>query len=354
MVRCLVANDVMKFSAPQSDGSQHGAISEAAANWVVRQDRKLSPAEAVDLKMWLEASPNHAAAFEEAKNSWRMFRKIGLAVKRSPEPMTLSRAGWSRWAAGGLAAAAAIAVAFTLFQRSGQSGSTAPIAPVATLVAAPATTRALPDGSVARLRTGAEISEIYSGSERRIRLLRGEVFFAVRKDVRPFLVEVGDVTVRAVGTAFAIRFEPAAVNVLVTEGVVRITPPPATTAAAGEVEADASADVGAGHQARIPRTGANVAAKVVVEPVSAAVVAIQLAWNDSMIELAGATLGDLVTVFSTHSGQRIEIAEPQLASVRIGGRFPAADVEGFLRALEAVYDVKANRRPDGVVMLSTK
>ena len=38
---------------------------------------------------------------------------------------------------------------------------------------------------------------------------------------RPFLVSAGEVTVRAVGTAFDVRLAPTAVEVLVTEGVIR-------------------------------------------------------------------------------------------------------------------------------------
>src|SRR3546814_19688281 len=48
-------------------------------------------------------------------------------------------------------------------------------------------------------------------------------WFQVAKDrARPFVVEVGDVRVRAVGTAFGVKRTAGGVDVQVTEGVVEV------------------------------------------------------------------------------------------------------------------------------------
>jgi transmembrane sensor len=53
----------------------------------------------------------------------------------------------------------------------------------------------------------------------------GEAHFFVEKDPqRPFVVNAAGIDVRAVGTAFNVRIDPAAVEVLVTEGRVRVDP----------------------------------------------------------------------------------------------------------------------------------
>jgi transmembrane sensor len=81
----------------------------------------------------------------------------------------------------------------------------------------------LPDGSVLQLNTDSVVETAYSPTERRVRLKKGEAFFSVAKNPqRPFWVDVGAVSVRAVGTAFNVRFRPEAVEVLVKEGKVSV------------------------------------------------------------------------------------------------------------------------------------
>ena len=342
----------MSSPAADSNPADAAAIRDLAARWVVRQDRRLSEVEAAELKMWLAADPRHAAAFEQSTASWRIFRDIGAAARRMPAEASRSRTRWALLGVGGLAAV--LMLSFLSFNR--QSGPATPIrdtgASVANATAAP-TTRRLTDGSVARLKDGAELAVAFSPAERRVRLIRGEAFFSVTKDAaRPFLVEVGNVTVHAVGTAFAIRYEPHAVDVLVTEGTVRVTPPTPAPASPGTKESpDASALVGAGHRAVVARSPEPQAPPVVVMAVSKQEIAQSLAWSDPMLELAGATLGELVTTFAQRSGRKIEFGDPALGAVRIGGRFPTDDVDGFVHALEEICDVKSERRADGSIVL---
>jgi transmembrane sensor len=246
-------------------------------------------------------------------------------------------------ALGGLAVAAALAVIGYVGRRAPIERTVPEATTRAVAVATPVSaTRTLADGSVARLKDGAEMAEVFSPTERRVKLLRGEAFFIVTKDsARPFYVEAGNVTVRAVGTAFSVNFAAHAVDVLVTEGTVQVTPPTS-------VVPETAPLVEAGHRAVVARAAEP---SVVVTTVSREEIARSLAWNEPMLDLAGATLGELVTRFSERSGRRIEVSDPELASVRIGGRFPNEDVDGFLRALETVYDVKAERRADGSVTL---
>ncbi len=325
-----------------------------AAHWVVRQDRRLTGAEAAELEAWLGADRRHAEAYEKSAAAWRGFREIGTIVRRVPAPSKRARPRWQWAGLGGLAAAAALAIAFISGDHAGHQPNPPGAAHDPMANASPvATTRRLADGSTARMKAGAEISEAYSPTERRIRLVRGEAFFSVVKDAtRPFLVEIGHVTVRAVGTAFAIRFDPQAVDVLVTEGTVQVTPGEQRSAATGTEDAPrASALVGAGHRAVVAHIAQPESPAVVVSAVPTAEIARSLAWSDPMLELTGATLGDLVTTFAQRSGRRIEIAEPGLGAVQIGGRFPTDDVDGFLRALDAIYEVKSEKRADGSIVL---
>ena len=74
----------------------------------------------------------------------------------------------------------------------------------------------LPDGSTVELNSSAEIVLDFTPTMRGVRLVRGEALFMVRKDAgRPFVVTANGVTVRAVGTAFAVRHGDARIAVLV-------------------------------------------------------------------------------------------------------------------------------------------
>lgn len=322
------------------------ALRDTAARWVVRHDRKLSAAETVEFEAWRAADPRHAAAFERSTALWRMQRALGAAARRLPTAEPVPRARWNVVALGGLAVAAALTVIGYMGRRATIERTTPEATTRAVAVAAPiSATRTLADGSVARLKDGAEMAEMFSATERRVKLLRGEAFFAVTKDpARPFYVEAGNVTVRAVGTAFSVNFAAHAVDVLVTEGTVEVAPP---TSAVPET----APLVEAGHRAVVAHAAEPSAPAVVVTTVSREEIARSLAWSEPMLELAGATLGELVTRFAERSGRRIEVSDPALAAVRIGGRFPNEEVDGFLRALETVYDVKAERRADGSVTL---
>ncbi|MBI5692141.1 MAG: FecR domain-containing protein [Verrucomicrobia bacterium] len=324
-------------------------LRDVATRWVVRQDRRLSEAETAEFEAWLAADPHHAAALADAEASWHFFRALGTTVRRAPVAPTRR----NRAVATSLAAAAILALACVSLHRNSGPGPRAmnqqPAPP-----SAEAASRLLDDGSVVRLKDDARIEASFTAGERRIRLLGGEAFFIVARDEsRPFYVEAGKVTVRAVGTAFAVRCAPRTVDVVVTEGVVRVSPPDATVASppatASPVE---PAVVRAGHRAIVARASiAGPAAPIAVTAISGEEIDRSLAWSGRMLELAGATLGELVAEFSRRSGRQLRLGDPALSSVQVGGRFPIDDVDGFVRALEEIYQVKCERQGDGLIIL---
>ena len=342
----------MNTSSPETNGAGDAGIQEIAARWVVRQDRRLTPAEEGELAAWLAADPRHARALKQSAASWHRFRQIATAVRQAPAETAKPRSTLHWIGVGGLAAAAAL-VSAAIMRDSG-----APRIPNETNVPAAgarvaSSTQRFADGSFARVRSGAEVVAAYTPAERRVRLVRGEAFFSVTKDsARPFLVEVGNVTVRAVGTAFAVRSEPQTVDVLVTEGTVKVTPPASVPARPGDAApADSSAMVEAGQRAVVVRTPQGESPRVVVTAVSSDAIAQALAWNESMLEFSGTPLSEVVAAFSQRTGRRIEIGDPTLGAVRLGGRFPTDDIDGFVRVLEEIYDVKAERQADSSLVL---
>ena len=91
-------------------------------------------------------------------------------------------------------------------------------------------THTLPDGSMVTLNSGTKISyaSTFGDKTRRVKLVRGEVFFDVTKQTEPFSVQTFNSAVTVLGTEFNVRAWPsdfdAATEVTVAEGTVRFAP----------------------------------------------------------------------------------------------------------------------------------
>jgi transmembrane sensor len=201
--------------------------------------------------------------------------------------------------------------------------------------------RHLPDGSVAELNAGAEFTYDFTPAERDVYLTRGEALFAVAHDaVHPFIVFAGGVRVRAVGTAFNVRLRSDAVEILVTEGKVRVDPP-------GDGAARPIA-VAAGQQTLIP-LGPNAGRPQVIA-VPASAVRQALAWRSSRIEFSRAPLAQVVEVFNRKNPVRLVIGDASIRDLQISGIYWSDDPEGFVRLLNEGLDLRAERG-DGVIVL---
>jgi len=209
--------------------SDDESIAATAAAWIAQRDDSFTAAEAESFVRWRAADARHEAAVIRLEGAWIKLlplREFRPSAVRHPDRDLLAAPVRRRAAAFPLrpfawAAAAAAAILFAAGWWSFRQDRPGP--------ALYATTSGgyervmLPDGSVLELNgdTAAEVS--FDAAARRVRLARGEAHFTVAKDPsRPFWVEAGDVAVRAVGTAFNVRFESDAVEVLVTEGRVAV------------------------------------------------------------------------------------------------------------------------------------
>ncbi len=212
-------------------------IEQAAADWIARRYAGFSPADSAEFERWLAADPRHAAVFGEMDAAWRALDRVreSAASTAGPDPDALAprspRHAVRRFAP--LLAAAAVAIVayagwrWSAPETEGSGWRTVrqmePFAETVTTAVGMVQKLTLPDGSVLRLNTDSLVEIAYSAVERRVRLVRGEAHFTVAKNpMRPFFVEVKGVAVRAVGTAFNVRLHAEAVEVLVTEGKVRV------------------------------------------------------------------------------------------------------------------------------------
>lgn len=336
--------------ANEPDDAGLDAAERAAARWVLRHEAGLKPAERAEFARWLREDPSHRVVWEEMRQTDDLLGKLATG----PALAASSHRSWWRRAVlpAGLAAAAAVAILLGVersaptpdFERS-----------VATVVGGSRRLE-LPDGSVVQLNTDSAVDVKFYPRERRIVLERGEAYFRVAHDTtRPFWVQAGPVAVRAVGTEFNVRCDPEAVDVIVTEGKVRVVEGAPRTAAA-EAAADASPLLTSGHRARVDVDRARAAASgpVTISPVETRAIHRALAWRDGGLEFVDTPLGEVVAEFNRYNRRTIVIADPALAARRFGGAFASHEPAPLIELLEQSFGVVAETRGNETLLRSAK
>jgi transmembrane sensor len=340
------------MAASPHDYSEPDRIAQAAAAWLARRDRELSPAEQDEYLQWLRQDPRHGQAIAHLQNNWRALDALARwrpAHSAHPNPDLLARPGRHpllRWRNAGLALTAAAAVAGGMLFFAARPVRDEETPPARAMRVIPGPERlTLADGSVVELDRDGRIETDFTPAERRVRLVRGVAHFTVAKNpARPFIVDAGAVAVRAVGTVFEVRRAATAVEVLVTEGKVRVERP----TPAGTVGAPPTSLV-AGERAVVDTTAH--AGAPVVTAVSAAEIERALAWQGVRLEFPALPLAEVVPEFNLRNTTKILIGDQETAGLRIGGTVRADNVEGFVRLLQMSFGVTAEYRPDGTVVL---
>lgn len=335
-------------------------IEQAAFAWVRRQHDGLTDDEALELHAWIEEDPRHDAAFDHFQRHWARFDPLAGAVKmdsvRCSAPADATGADAEaepgRRRSGRLLAplglAAAAALGFLLWSSSappaaGPGAQAAPPAVAARATPAlvlPATIarQVLADGTVVELNRGARLAIDFTPAERRVRLLAGEANFAVAKDpAHPFVVEAGEVEVRAVGTAFNVRFDPESVEVVVTEGRVRVATRKETVPL-----------LEAGQAATVSLARASVPA---VEALTAEQIDRKLLWQPRLLSFDNQPLSAIAGEFNRRNPVRLVI-DPKSGARRMSASFRSDNVEGFVRLLEQHFGITAECREGNLVVLT--
>lgn len=330
--------------------SDDEAIAATAAAWLAQRDDELAPAAARDFAAWRAADPRHEAAVQRLEHTWSALQQLRdfrpAAVRHPDRDLLRGRARvrpvrlWPVWAA-----AAAFLVAGLLWWA--RPGPAAPGVQIFATAGEGYERVHLADGSILELNGGTEVQVDFSGPGRRVHLRRGEAHFTVAKDAsRPFLVEAGGVSVRAIGTAFNVRYGLREVEVLVTEGRVAVAP-----AAGPAAEPAVPLQLGANERTVIATAGPAVPAAPPVERVGPGRIREALAWQGPRLVFADTPLAEAAAQFNRHNAVRIELADAELGALPIGGSFRAEHVDAFLRLLEGGGEIAVERpAPDRVLL----
>jgi len=211
----------------------------------------------------------------------------------------------------------------------------------------------LPDGSLIEMRAGSEAEARFDAKERHVILLVGESHFSVAKnEERPFVVTADEARFEAVGTAFSVRLAEDEVNLLVTEGRVRVSPQPlqAEPTPAASVPAPPGKELAANQLAIIERK--RQMAIPAVKQVSETELEERLSWKREILDFEATPLSAVVAAFNERNRDQLVLADEELGDMMIDGSFRSDNLPAFVRLIELTAGLKADRSQAERIVLS--
>ena len=330
------------------------AVEAEAAAWVARFDAgDVSARDQAAFQEWLNRSMLHREAIAACGSLWSEFDALGSFTgtgETGPAPSLrddrsalLERA--TPWLVACAASVVAVMGGTLFFHPKPLETARAESHPTPALFQPPAHLSyetavggkkriTLADGSSVILNTNSRLDVDFVGKRRDVHLTRGEAYFEVVHDkTRPFTVYADNYVVRDIGTAFDVHLSKTGlVEVGVTKGCVEVAP------ANGAHVSDAVKNLGvltAGHDIvlgeRVERA----------EVVSSADMGRKLAWRQGQLIYTGQPLGEVLADVSRYSNIKIELADPALENLPVGGAFRTDQIEAIFAALENNFGIHA-------------
>jgi len=350
-------------------------IEQEAAAWLIRldSDEPLQAKELQALKEWMHRSPVHKNELISFGEFWSDQSLVALPISLEDlyysapddqaEPFLLKK---SQWAA--LSSCAAIIVMAVMF---GYGFLGEDVAEMESVLYATAVGQqdeiSLPDGSKVHLNTNTQIQIDFTSQYRNVHLLQGEAHFDVAKNPEsPFRVYAGLSRVQAVGTAFTVYYrDNDNVDVTVTEGKVALgvltdgspEQPILADRQSGTLEAKISEyyvaipvdelgvlEAGQATTILVAQSSEDSLPKLdQVKSIAQQELERRGSWRSGVLVFAGNSLEEVVDEISRYTTLSIEIVDPELKQIRIGGRFSVQNSDALFEALEANFDLRITR-----------
>ncbi len=355
--------------------------SEEAADWFARlANDDVSDAECAEYRVWREADPANAAAFDKIAQTWNSLghfaddpKIMEMRISALAEQADRDDVPASKFRMGALAASIALVAVLTALLVSGvgsfsddaealgdrvavapevdESGALPKAVPASSIEAQSETLRfssgystrlgqmaqfTLPDGSVIELNTSSEVRVNFSEAQRNLTLVRGEAVFTVAKDAdRPFIVAAGENKVVALGTIFAVRKSETNTQVTLIEGRIRIDRDDSSGSGS-------SAQLVAGEQISILANRPFEIRRAELSEVAS--------WRDGRLIFEQTPLRDVLKEFNRYSIEQHVLKDESLGDLLVSGRFRIKSGEHFAATLEAGFPVIVRARSDGSVL----
>ena len=341
-------------------------VEHEAADWLIKLDSNAEPSadELGNLREWLSRSSAHREELLSLARLWGNMNVLTeLAVplgdvgarERTTRPADRRRIGM-RVALAGFTAMLIVSVAVLVSTPNHEDSWTTTNGVYSTSIGEQQATQ-LADGSTVILNTNSRIQVNYSREHRDIQLLRGEAHFTVTEsDVIPFRVFAANRRVEAVGTAFAVHLRESEVEVTVSEGkVALVSHEPAvvdpTTSDDAPVE-ELLGTLEAGETVIIADSTPDAGTEDLIRRIELPNIDRLLAWREGLLAFSGESLETVVEEIGRYTTVNIEIPDPGVRAIRIGGQFPVGETDAMLSALEENFGLRVQRVSRDHVVLS--
>jgi transmembrane sensor len=346
-------------TAPTPDNvlpfSDHSSIQTQARQWLIRldSDNPLSPPEEQALRQWLGQSSAHRRELERISAFWHDANILNELYtpayeqasrrwhRRLASLMQLPSQAWNRGGAIAATVSLAMALVFVLLPADKQASNGIYVSALGEV-----TKHRLADGSIVRLNTDSQIQVAYSEGTRNIRLLRGEAHFKVASNKDwPFQVYAGSGMAKALGTAFSVRLHPDTVQVTVDEGRVALS---AATEPSPLAEMQQLASLARGDSAMLTEHSSQHANQLPsqrhqVTQIPMPELQRKLAWHSGYLVFVGDPLIDVIAEVSRYTTVNINIADPALQQLRVGGRFKVGELEAMFDVLQTSFGIQVSQ-----------
>lgn len=351
-----------------NENIDHSAIEEQAGAWVIKLDgdSELSRSEQLALKEWMGRGPAHREAIKSLAQFWgkmNVLTELSMPQQQSQQDQEiLSSSRKSDWLQ--LFGSKFTALAFSLCLMAGvfwlqlDPSHSTDNGLYATAVGQQQTIM-LNDGSELQLNTNSQIKIHYSRGYRDIYLLQGEAHFTVASNKnRPFRVLAGRGLVRAIGTAFSVYLDHDNVEVMLTEGRValqlrqpdnistdsvvssgKMAEAPATIRELGQLTAGQTAVI----KSVVSDSGVGASIEASIDELDPQDMARKLSWRKGFILFKGTPLDQVLEEVSRYSQISIELTDPAMAAIKIGGQFRVGEVDAIFESLENNFGLKIKR-----------
>ncbi len=332
---------------------------EQACDWIARLDRSLTKTEIAELQQWLAAHPQHRESLLEVAALWDKMDSLRRLADLFPSTEPQQRQPWRP-----LAIAASLACLFTLatlFWRADGFLTNPAATPALVATQSSYQTRVgetstieLPDSSRLLLNTNSFVVVKYSAKARIIELQRGEIMINVAHDnSRPLSVVAAGKIIQAVGTAFNVQVRNTQVELIVTDGKVRVE-----TAAALQLQDE--------HQlaARLPASALAISKgervdldasgqrEEKVQKIAAVDIAANLSWRSGNLIFRGESLADAVAEISRYTDIQFELSDDaKLKDIHVAGMFKTGDVDGLLAVFKSNFNISHERLSRDKILL---
>jgi transmembrane sensor len=190
----------------------------------------------------------------------------------------------------------------------------------------------LSDGSTVDLNTDSHMSAVISARERSVQLESGEAIFQVASDRnRPFIVKMGHVRIRVLGTRFDVyggEISPytgeRGTRIVVLDGAIQIT--------RDDTSAQSIIPLTADEQIEIPDDRTKVAQ---IRSITNAAAGRLIAWQHGDIEFEDRPLKEILTEYARYQPLVVSSNDAEILNQRFTGVFHTNDLRPLRKTLQA-------------------